>query len=155
MSSYNLSWEFYPFIEFCSLGTYRMSIILSLGFFFFFCGIGIWTQCLGALCFWGMYSTPWAMLPALFALGDFVDRVLFVAQAGLDYDPPMLCFPSSLGWWAHTTTFSFFPLSWGSYSLFFLTRIAWNHDPPNLSSQIARITSMSHWHQAHLSSFYE
>jgi hypothetical protein len=58
---------------------------------------------------------------------------LLFAQAGLEHDLPTLSFLlSSLGWLAHATTPSFFPLRWGSHKLF-LSSLTWNGDPLDLS----------------------
>jgi hypothetical protein len=76
-------------------------------------------------------STAWATSPILFFSGYFGDRVSLFSQAGLDSNPPILCFWLSLGRQA-PTTISFFPLTWGLAN-FFLPRLAWNHDPPDLS----------------------
>jgi hypothetical protein len=69
-----------------------------------------------------------------FVLWLFIDRVLLFAQASLDCNLPILCFPLQLGWQAQATTSSYFPLSWGVVNFFFfLPLLAWNFDLPNLS----------------------
>jgi hypothetical protein len=50
--------------------------------------------------------------------GYFRDRVLFFAQASLDYNPPIFCFLLLLGGQVCTTMPSFFPLRWVLKSFF-------------------------------------
>jgi hypothetical protein len=71
--------------------------------------------------------------PLAFVSVCFWDRVLFFAHNILYQDPPILGFPSSLGWQACTTMPSFFLLKWKSPELFFFwLRLAWNHNSTDL-----------------------
>jgi hypothetical protein len=72
-----------------------------------FGGTGVWTHTfmLARQVLYHLYHSSITLCSCYFG-----DRVSLFVQASPDYDPPILCFPLLLGWQAHTTTPSFFPL---------------------------------------------
>jgi hypothetical protein len=78
----------------------------------------------------GTCSTCWAMLPAVFPLVIFWNRVVFYVQAGIDHNLPIYASHSSWDDRCELPCPSF-SVEMGSHEL--LPRQAWNHDPPELS----------------------
>jgi hypothetical protein len=87
------------------------------GFFFFFCGTGVWAQVF-ALARQAIYHLHHTSSP--FCSGYSGDRKLLFAQTSLDSYTPILCFLPSLEWQVHTITLSLFSSRWESHKLFCL-----------------------------------
>jgi hypothetical protein len=73
-------------------------------------------------------SVTWTIPPALFALVILGTGSHFFTQAILDLDPPILSFPTSLGWQVSATVPSFFSIENGVLQTFDL-------EPPFSQSQ--------------------
>jgi hypothetical protein len=113
-------------------GLYVGSLVLNVvilggygNFFTFSSGTRVWTQGF-VLARQALYhSSP-------FCSGYFRDRVSLFAQADLDQDHPILCFPPLLEWKEHASMcLPFFLFRWNLSN--FLCRLVWKYNPPNLS----------------------